>query len=203
MCAKHFLIENVWALQVFLCALISWPVCARTRAQLRLGNIAQDTIAYYSTAQNLDAFRFFCATLYICSSPSVLFPSSFPSFLPFHSRIIVGPSPIAETPFWLIIPLCVHQLHATRSTGVYDKTIMLCNPLGLSPSASSSLPEHPLSPPTLPPTCPPTHPILHTCARGRRVARYVPGRRIYKAWNTGTTSAGNWSKNKDTESQFF
>jgi len=30
---KHFLTENVCALQVVVCALISRPVCARTRAQ--------------------------------------------------------------------------------------------------------------------------------------------------------------------------
>jgi len=35
----HFLKENLCALQVFLCALIWRPVCARTRAQFR-GNIA-------------------------------------------------------------------------------------------------------------------------------------------------------------------
>jgi len=36
---KHFLKEQSCALQVFLCALISRPVCACTRARLR-GNIA-------------------------------------------------------------------------------------------------------------------------------------------------------------------
>jgi len=29
-CAKYFLMENLWALQVFLCALISWPNSAET-----------------------------------------------------------------------------------------------------------------------------------------------------------------------------
>ena len=35
---KHFWKEHLYALKVFLCALISWLVCARTRAQLT-GNI--------------------------------------------------------------------------------------------------------------------------------------------------------------------
>jgi len=35
---KHYLKENLCALQVFLCALISRPAWARTHAQLR-GNI--------------------------------------------------------------------------------------------------------------------------------------------------------------------
>ena len=39
----HFLKENLRALQVFLCALSSRPVCARTRTQLR-GNIATTVI---------------------------------------------------------------------------------------------------------------------------------------------------------------
>jgi len=39
----HFLKENLCALQVFLCALILRPVCARTRAQLR-GNIGVDQL---------------------------------------------------------------------------------------------------------------------------------------------------------------
>jgi len=41
--ANTFLKENVCAHQVFLCALISQPVCARTRAQLR-GNIASNAM---------------------------------------------------------------------------------------------------------------------------------------------------------------
>ena len=32
---KHFLKENLCALHIFLCAHVSRPVCARTRAQLR------------------------------------------------------------------------------------------------------------------------------------------------------------------------
>ena len=35
-CAKKFLKENLCALQVFLCALISRPVSLRTRARLTL-----------------------------------------------------------------------------------------------------------------------------------------------------------------------
>jgi len=39
---KHFFKDNLCALQVILCALISRPVCARTRAQLSLrGNIGR------------------------------------------------------------------------------------------------------------------------------------------------------------------
>ena len=40
-CENTFLKEHLCARQVFLCVLISRPVCARTRAQLR-GNIGQD-----------------------------------------------------------------------------------------------------------------------------------------------------------------
>ena len=44
MCKKyvqtHSWKKHLCALQVFLCALASWPVCARTRAQLR-GNIGR------------------------------------------------------------------------------------------------------------------------------------------------------------------
>src|SRR6218665_610863 len=39
-CEKHFWKEHLCALKVFLCALVSQPMCARTRAQLR-GNIAR------------------------------------------------------------------------------------------------------------------------------------------------------------------
>src|SRR6218665_2831637 len=46
-CAKkHFLKEDLCPSQVFLCALISRPVCARTHAQLR-GNIAYNTCIQY------------------------------------------------------------------------------------------------------------------------------------------------------------
>jgi len=41
---KHFWIEHSIMLQVFLCALVSWPVCSHTRAQLR-GNIARRTFS--------------------------------------------------------------------------------------------------------------------------------------------------------------
>jgi len=40
-CAKTFLKEHLCALQVLFCALVSRPVCVRTRAQLR-GNIGDD-----------------------------------------------------------------------------------------------------------------------------------------------------------------
>jgi len=40
-CAKSFITANLYVLQVFFRVLTSWPVCARTRAQLR-GNIEYD-----------------------------------------------------------------------------------------------------------------------------------------------------------------
>jgi len=41
MCQKEFLKEHLCALKVFLCALVSRPVCTRTHAQLR-GNIGHN-----------------------------------------------------------------------------------------------------------------------------------------------------------------
>jgi len=42
---KHFLKENLYVLQVFLCAVISQPVCTHTCTQLR-GNIALNVISF-------------------------------------------------------------------------------------------------------------------------------------------------------------
>jgi len=57
---KHFSKENLCALrlQVFLCALISQPVCAHTCAQLR-GNIDHSTYClwyYLERIENIDPY---------------------------------------------------------------------------------------------------------------------------------------------------
>ena len=49
---KQFLNENLCALQVSLCALISQPLCARTPAQLK-GNISQQQIVYFWDLQEV------------------------------------------------------------------------------------------------------------------------------------------------------
>jgi len=44
LCAKHFWREHFFALQIFLCALISRPVCARTQAHVQLRENIDDNI---------------------------------------------------------------------------------------------------------------------------------------------------------------
>jgi len=57
---KHFWKEHLCALQVFLCALFSSPLCARVQAQLR-GNIARNQ-DYCLMISSLDAnFRWKCS----------------------------------------------------------------------------------------------------------------------------------------------
>jgi len=44
-CQNYFWNEHLCALQVFFCAFVFWPLCARTCAQLR-GNIAYEAFAW-------------------------------------------------------------------------------------------------------------------------------------------------------------
>ena len=62
-CAKAFLEEHLCALQVFLCAQVSRPVCVCTRAEL-IGKIAHSSLLFpcergftYSVCKKQDDFK--------------------------------------------------------------------------------------------------------------------------------------------------
>ena len=85
MCKKHFWRQHLCAFQVFLCVLVSWPVCTRTHAQLRgnIGHHSQGTLVIilsehwssFSLSSLLDSPSTKLVSKYLVSKPSYVLPT--------------------------------------------------------------------------------------------------------------------------------